>query len=340
MHVAGDLRPQRVHVGPALLRPQPLQKEDLHLSPRRDLDGMKVQQVALDGERRFSEGRTIAHIGDRLEPLAAHARARDINAQPRRKFVVARQIDGGHGVLVSVTASPAGRRGDGEHAPQQHADAGDVAGQEQLADVAARHRLPAHAHFVIDAHGEARLAAKLLQPLHIAFGLVSEVEVRALVHFFGVERPRQQLRGELARRSEREVTVEGQHQRGIEAGLRQKFQLARCGGEQLGRVGRPQDARRMRIEGHRHGTRARLLRAAHHLPEHGAVRAVHAIEVAHAHDGGSEVGGHGGQLAEYFHDCFGRIRSRTRVSAHHTQGARARAAPRWSLRASGRGRCG
>src|SRR5581483_5729421 len=50
LHVARDLGAQRLHAGKPDLRTQPVQERKLHVALRRDLDGMKVQQVRLHRE--------------------------------------------------------------------------------------------------------------------------------------------------------------------------------------------------------------------------------------------------------------------------------------------------
>ena len=62
---------------------------------------MKIQQVGLNGERICSERRTIAHVGDGIKTLGPDARPGDIDAVLGHEFFIARQIDGGNGVLRS-----------------------------------------------------------------------------------------------------------------------------------------------------------------------------------------------------------------------------------------------
>ena len=93
-----------------------------------------------------AERRTIADVGDGIEALAAHPGARDVDAVFRDQFVVARQVDGGHGVFRSVAASAARGRENAERTCQQMTRTADTAFAQKLTDVAAGNRLAAQAH--------------------------------------------------------------------------------------------------------------------------------------------------------------------------------------------------
>src|SRR5207253_7684530 len=93
------------------------------------------------------------------------------------------EIDGGHGVLVAVAAAAARGRSDSEGTSQEAARTADFALQDEFADAAAGNDFAVAAHFRINLHFKPQLAAHLLQTSDIAFGLVSEMEVGAFMHF-------------------------------------------------------------------------------------------------------------------------------------------------------------
>src|SRR5208282_1176330 len=110
LYIPRDLLAQRLHGRKLDLITQPIEEADFDFALRRQFEWMKVQQVRLNGKRICTKRRTIAHIRHGIKPLGPHARPRDIDAVLRHELFVARQVDGGHGVLRAITA-PAPRRG-------------------------------------------------------------------------------------------------------------------------------------------------------------------------------------------------------------------------------------
>ena len=62
LHIFSNLLAQRFHRGKLDLRPQPFQEGQLQLRVGQQFDRMEVQQMALNGERLFSEGRPVATL--------------------------------------------------------------------------------------------------------------------------------------------------------------------------------------------------------------------------------------------------------------------------------------
>ena len=91
-----------------------------------------------------------------------------------------------------------------------------------------------------------------------------------------------------ARRGER--PVEGEHQRTGQAGGREQAQLGSRIGQAEYRIGRAQHVARMRLE--RHGDRrgAERARARGRGVDHGAMAAMHAVEIADRRDGAVQRG--------------------------------------------------
>src|SRR6202023_3134485 len=148
---------------------------------------MEIQQVGLDGKRIAPKSRTVPDVADRVEAFVADARAGHIDAVFRDKLLVAGQVDGGYGVLRSVAASSACRCKNAERTRQQVARPADSAFGKQLADVAARNRLPAQAHLGIVVDLKSHLPAQFAQHLNVSRGFMPEVEVVAFVNFAGMQ---------------------------------------------------------------------------------------------------------------------------------------------------------
>src|ERR1017187_5035799 len=79
-HVASDLLTQRLDRRKLDFITHPVEKTDLELALRRQLNGIKVQQVSFDRKRIRSKRWTIAHVRDGIETLRLHARTCDVNA--------------------------------------------------------------------------------------------------------------------------------------------------------------------------------------------------------------------------------------------------------------------
>ena len=78
--------------------------------------------------------------------------------------------------------------------------------------------------------------------------------------------------------------VEGEHDRAVEAGRGEEPQLAGLVGQAEQRLVRIEEGARMRLEGQRRRRPAQRLGAANGGADHGAVAAVHAVEIADGDD--------------------------------------------------------
>ena len=154
----------------------------------------------------------------------------------------------------------------------------------------ARDGFAAQPHFGIDLHLESHLAAEFGQHIHVAGGLVAEVEVVALVHFAGM-----QLLLRMSSANCRGVISERSRVKGSSSTASSPLASSRRSFSGVGVSSfRPESGRRMRDgmrlegDGDRLGVllRARCAR----FPEHSAVRAMDAVKVAHADDRRAEVG--------------------------------------------------
>src|ERR1700735_1985076 len=118
---------------------------------------MKVEKVGLDSKRIRTKRWTIAHIRDRIKLLNAHARAGNIDAIFRHEFLIARQVDGWHRVLRSITATASGRAQNAERTPQQMPCPAHSSINQQLSNMAAGNRLAPQGLLLINLHFEAHL---------------------------------------------------------------------------------------------------------------------------------------------------------------------------------------
>src|SRR5208282_706227 len=110
-----------------------------------EFERMKIQQVRLNGKRIGAKGGPVADVRDRVKAFVAHAGAGYVDAVFRHEFFVARQVDGGDGVLRSIAASASGGGKNAERTRQQMPRPAHAAFRKQLTDVAARNRLAAPA---------------------------------------------------------------------------------------------------------------------------------------------------------------------------------------------------
>ncbi len=161
--------------------------------------------------------------------------------------------------------------------------------------------MPAQHEFGVSVNVKSHLAPKRREGLDVALRLVAEVEVVAFVHFARVQRVDEYLLGEIVRRHQRQVARERQHQHRIHACLLQQLQLDRKRRQQLGCNIRPQNAQRMRLEGHRHRFASDGVSALGHVPHHLLMRHMYAVEVAHTHYGRAQLRWNFFKLAEYLH---------------------------------------
>jgi len=88
---------------------QALEEADFDFALRCQFNGMKVQQMRFNGKRVRTKRRAIADVSNGFKLLRTHPRTSNVDAIVRDKLFIARQIDGGHGVLRSQPA-PASRR--------------------------------------------------------------------------------------------------------------------------------------------------------------------------------------------------------------------------------------
>src|SRR4029077_10065318 len=110
-HIPPDLLFQRFDRRKLDLIAQTIEEVNLNFGFRRKFKRMKIQQVGLDGKRIAAKSWTVSDVSDRVEAFvfvaSADAGAGHIDAVFGDKFFVARQVDGGYGVLRPVAASSA-----------------------------------------------------------------------------------------------------------------------------------------------------------------------------------------------------------------------------------------
>ena len=98
----------------------------------------------------------------------------------------------------------------------------------------------------------------------------------------------QDARDEVLGRELGQRRVEPQHDGAVEPGRRQQPQLRPLVGQAEQRLVRPEEAARVRLEGERRGRPAERLGALQRSRDHGAVAAVHAVEIADGDHGAAQ----------------------------------------------------
>ena len=148
---------------------------------------MKVQQVGFYSEGIGAEGGTIADISDGIKALAVDDSARDVNAIGGSQLFITAEVDGGHGVLVSVTAPAAGRSSDGKNAAQKVPRLSGIATLNQSANLAAGDGDATNLLLRIGNHFKSEFFSELRQTVNVALSLMSKMEIVALVHLVRLE---------------------------------------------------------------------------------------------------------------------------------------------------------
>src|SRR5579859_4206565 len=148
-----------------------------------------------------------------------------------------------------------------ERTSEQNLSARNVALGKQFADVRTGNDLSADLERLADLNGEAEITAVLCERMHVAFRVMAEMEVIALVDFLGLERAGDDVAGEIARRKYRKVTCEGKQEQSVDARGFEQLNFEFQGRDEFRSILWAQYARRMRLEGHGYRLVSALLRA-------------------------------------------------------------------------------
>ena len=122
------------------------------------------------------------------------------------------------------------------------------------------------------------------------------------MHFAGVQLLCEDLFRKLPRSHQRKIAPERQEQHRVQAAGLEQAQFFRSRGDQLKPGVRPQNAHRMRLEGHRHRLGPLLPRPLDDLFEHAAMGAMDAVKVPNAHQRRPEAGGNVLEFVEDMHE--------------------------------------
>src|SRR4029077_19279850 len=123
--------------------------------------------MRFDCEQFCSECRTISHIRHRIKPLAPDAGPGDVDPILRYEFLIPRHVDGGYGVLRSVTAPSPGIALYAKRPRQQMTRAAYASLADQSANLTARNSFSPQLHLGIDLHLKSHLAPKFRQHVHV-----------------------------------------------------------------------------------------------------------------------------------------------------------------------------
>jgi len=125
--------------------------------------------------------------------------------------------------------------------------------------------------------------------------VVSKAEVCSLMHLADVHSADQNPSSEVAGGAAAKLCCKRKNQAGVDAGIRQQFQLALQWRDQRLRLFGAKHTRWMRVEGDGQGVAAQKSRARDHLRNHSLMAKMHTVEVA---DGGDNRGIRGRQFVE------------------------------------------
>src|SRR6516164_4655402 len=182
-----DLQTQRLDGGKFGFRTNTLEETEFQFGFGMQVDGMEVEQMALDGERICPERWSLADVGDSVEDLIGNTQAGNVHTVSRHKLVIVRQVNCRHSVLVSITAAMAGTGNNAERPSQEHARLADLALTDEPANFAAGNVMAAKDLLGIDLDFESHLCAEAGQRVNVAFCLVTEMKVVSLVDLAGVQ---------------------------------------------------------------------------------------------------------------------------------------------------------
>ncbi len=156
---------------------------------------------------------------------------------------------------------------------------------ERRAHRARRHRPALILERRHDVDGKAEPPALLLQILRRAGAVLAEMEIEANGRAADAETAHENLLDEFFRRGRHQRRVEGHDDGAIESGACKQAQLVALARKLEQRVLRPQELSRVRREGERRSLAVELSRSCARGVDHGAVAAVHAVEIADGDDG-------------------------------------------------------
>src|SRR5579859_27614 len=212
-----------------------------------------------------------------------------------------------------------------------------IAAPEKSANLAAGDGNAAYLLLRIDDYLKSEFLSELCKALDIALCLVPKVEIGALMDLACLESLTQNLASKLARRSGGKIAAEGQHKRGVQAGLLQQLELLgqRC--DQFGRNIGAQDARRMRLKRNSNRFRPPNFRPRDHFPQDALMGEMHSVKVAGGHNRAAKIGRH---LREIAKNAHGFSKSQTPASGRHKRALRWAAERRWFPHVPNREICG
>ena len=194
--------------------------------------------------------------------------------------------------MAAQLLAPAHHALDGEGAAQDAGGLGRLAVAQRVAD-ARRGELVAVAagHGFGDRNGEAVFVAIHLQQVGAAAAAAAERDVEAGGDVLHAQALDQHLFDELAVAEASHLEVERQQIEQVDAEAGQRPGLLAVGHQLEGRLGWPEQAARVRVEGDHPQRRMVGQRRFRGLRDHLLVAAMHAVEIAQRHGGAALVGG-------------------------------------------------
>ncbi len=164
----------------------------------------------------------------------------------------------------------------------------EPAGGERVADRAGRHRAPLVFEPRHHVDGEAVLLALGFEEIRRAGAVHAEMEVEADHGAGDGKALDQDALDKTFRRKAGQRRVEGEHDRAVEPGRGQKPQFGRLVGQPEQRLAGIEEGARMRLEGQRRRRPAQRPGPIQRCADHGAVAAMHAVEIADGDHGATQ----------------------------------------------------
>src|SRR5882757_11433208 len=244
---------------------------------------------------------SVTDIRNSVEPLPGHTQLCHIHTMRWQQFTIRSQVDCGNRERGSNPASMGRRRIDKESVPQQRSGGANLPLRQQLSDPAARTNESSHLASIVDHYLKTKLPAQLVQFSHAAFRAIAKAKVETLMHLDRPQRIMNNRSDKLRSPHTGKFRGKGKHQNRIDPGISQQLQFRLQRRNQLGTSLRAQKTQRMWIERNRNRPQRSRRGALPELLQNELVPNMDAIEVADAHDRGSQAAGYLAGIAKNLH---------------------------------------
>src|SRR6185437_5777328 len=293
--ILGDLRLQRVDAGEFALGPELLDQRHAQMTAI-EIAG-EIEEMHLQPQIAAAEGRARAEIGDRVVParpaVLLDRRADGIDAGGRSQVIVQKDVGGGKADGAAALIAALDPAVDLPEAAEQRRRLARSSGDEVLADAGRGiERAAGGPYGIDDADAEAERRAALGEQRRVAAPLMAEDEIIAHHRMAEAQPADQHLVDEGLGAALGEIAIEMEREQQIDAERLDAPRLHAEGGQAKGRVLRPEDAARMRLEGEDGRGHAQAARDRTGLADDPLMAEMDAVEVALRDHRAALAGGH------------------------------------------------